>query len=90
MLRQGYATLSAPTKNLEATILGRALRHDGNPVLRRMVSVVAIETDAAGNIKPSKVKSSDRIDGVVALVLALDRASRQTTPTTPKYQMLVY
>jgi len=90
LMRQGYP-MSAATKSLEAAILSRALRHDGNPILRRMVSVVAIETDRDGNnIKLSKVHSSDRIDGVAALTLALDRMARQSSAPAPKYQMLVY
>jgi phage terminase large subunit-like protein len=52
----------------------RQLRHGGNPVLRWMASNVAIETDAAGNIKPSKRRSTERIDGIVATVMALGRA----------------
>lgn len=91
LLRQGYATLSAPSKSLDTAILARALRHDGNPVMRRMVSVVAVETDAAGNVKPSKVHSSDRIDGVIALILAIDRLNHQAAaPAAPKYQMAIY
>ena len=47
--------------------------HGGNPVLRWMASNVAVEEDAAGNLKPSRRKSSERIDGVVALINALGR-----------------
>jgi phage terminase large subunit-like protein len=71
---QGYASMSGPAKELERLILDRKLQHDGNPVLRWMVSNVAIEQDAAGNIKPSKRKSAEKIDGVVALCMALGRA----------------
>ena len=71
---QGYLSMSAPSKELERRLMGKQLRHGGDPVLRWMASVVAIETDAAGNIKPSKGKSTDKIDGIVALVMALGRA----------------
>ncbi len=71
---QGYASLSAPSKELEKLVLSKGLRHDGNPVLRWCASNVMIETDAAGNIKPSKRKSTERIDGIVALVMAIGRA----------------
>ena len=52
-----------------------ALRHGGNPVLRWMAGNASIETDAAANWKPSKKKSRERIDGIVALIMALERAT---------------
>lgn len=70
-MRQGYATLTAPSKELERRLLAGTIRHDGNPVQRWCVANVATETDSAGNIKPSKKKSAERIDGVVSLVMAL-------------------
>jgi phage terminase large subunit-like protein len=88
-MRQGFPSLSAPTKALEQAILGRRLRHDGQPVLRWNVSNVAVESDPAGNLKPSKTKSTERIDGVVALIMAVDLMNRQATTTAPSYQMLV-
>ena len=71
--RQGYYSLSAPAKELEKLVLSRQIEHGGNPVLRWMASNVAVERDAAGNIKPSKAKSTERIDGISALVNALAR-----------------
>ena len=88
-MRQGFASLSAPTKSLEQAILGHRLRHDGDPVLRWNVSNVAVESDPAGNLKPSKTKSTERIDGVVALIMAVDLMNRQANVTPPSYQMLV-
>jgi phage terminase large subunit-like protein len=73
---QGFASLSAPTKELDKLITSKALRHGGNPVLRWMAGNVAIEQDAAGNLKPSKKKSREKIDGIVALVMAVDRLTR--------------
>jgi phage terminase large subunit-like protein len=88
-MRQGFATLSAPTKALEQAILGQTLRHDGDPVLRWCISNVAVESDAAGNIKPSKRVSTERIDSVVALVMALDRLQRNCViAPPPDYQVL--
>jgi phage terminase large subunit-like protein len=78
-MRQGYASLSAPTKALETAILAKSMRHDGHPVLRWCMGNVAVEQDAAGNIKPSKKVSTERIDGVIALVMAVDRMSRTHT-----------
>jgi phage terminase large subunit-like protein len=79
---QGFASLSAPTKELEKLILSGQVRHGGHPVLRWMAGNVAVEQDPAGNVKPSKKKSTERIDGVVALVMALDRAIRTEHATS--------
>lgn len=68
---QGYASMSAPSKALEALWLDGKLRHGGHPVLAWNASNVMVETDAADNIKPSKKKSTDRIDGIVASVMAV-------------------
>jgi phage terminase large subunit-like protein len=68
---QGYASMNSPAKMLEGLIADGKLLHGGHPVLRWMASNVAIETDAAGNIKPSKKTSTERIDGIVALCMAL-------------------
>lgn len=73
---QGFASMSAPMKELDKLIASGALRHGGHPVLRWMAGNVAIEQDAAGNLKPSKKKSTEKIDGIVALVMAIDRATR--------------
>lgn len=75
----GYASLSAPSKQLEALALSNRLRHGGHPVLSWNIQNVVLEQDAAGNIKPSKARSKDRIDGVVALILAISRAMLRET-----------
>jgi phage terminase large subunit-like protein len=71
---QGFHDMNPPTKELLRLIADKALLHGGNPVLRWMASNTATETDAAGNLKPSKKKSTERIDGIVAAVMALGRA----------------
>jgi phage terminase large subunit-like protein len=88
-IRQGYATLSAPTKSLEAAILSRTLRHDGHPVLRWNISNIAVESDPAGNLKLSKKVSTERIDGASALVMALHRRDYMAAEKRPTYSMLV-
>jgi phage terminase large subunit-like protein len=88
-MRQGFGSLSAPTKSLEKLILARQLRHDGHPVLRWNVSNVAVESDASGNLKPSKVASTERIDGVVALIMAVDLMDRNARTPTPQYALSV-
>jgi phage terminase large subunit-like protein len=71
---QGFRSMSEPSKKFEELIVAKQLRHGGHPVLRWMVSNVAKREDPAGNIKPDKAASSDRIDGVVASIMALGRA----------------
>lgn len=75
---QGYKDMSPPTKELMKMVLGRSIAHDGNPVMRWMMDNIHIRTDPAGNIKPDKERSTEKIDGVVALVMALDRAVRHS------------
>jgi len=74
--RQGYKSMSPPTKELLKVVMGRKLLHGGNPVLRWNADNFVVVTDAAENVKPSKEKARERIDGVVALIMALDRAIR--------------
>ena len=73
---QGFASMSTATKELERLVLSGEIIHNGNPVLNWMMSNVVVSQDAAGNIKPDKSKVADRIDGVVALIMAIDRCSR--------------
>jgi phage terminase large subunit-like protein len=68
---QGFASLSGPTRELMTRIAAGRIRHGGNPVLRWNAANLVLETDAAGNMKPSKARSSERIDGIVAAVMAV-------------------
>jgi phage terminase large subunit-like protein len=72
---QGYASMSAPAKEFEKLVVGKRLAHGGNPVLRWMASNVSKLEDAAGNIKPDKSKSTGRIDGIVASIMGIGRAT---------------
>ena len=71
---QGYASMSSPTKELERLVIEGAFRHGDHPVLRWMAGNVMVEMDSAGNLKPAKDKSTEKIDGIVATVMALGRA----------------
>jgi len=73
--RQGFMSLSPGAKELQKLVLGARLRHEGNEVLAWNIANVVVETDAAGNIKPSKKRSTEKIDGAVAAVMAIGRAS---------------
>jgi phage terminase large subunit-like protein len=68
---QGFVSMSAPTKQLEILARQGKIYHDGDPVLRWAVSNVELRTDPAGNIKADKGHSADKIDPVVALVMAI-------------------
>jgi len=74
---QGFASMSPPTKELLNLVLGGRLRHGGHPVLRWMANNMVVRTDPAGNLKPDKGKSTEKIDGMVALIMGLDRATRR-------------
>lgn len=71
---QGYQTLSEPSRELEKLLMGGLLRHGGHPVLRWMAANVAVQEGPNGSIRPSKDRSHERIDGIVAVVIALSRA----------------
>ncbi|OPL13137.1 MAG: hypothetical protein AVO39_10975 [delta proteobacterium MLS_D] len=75
--RQGFASMSAPSKDFEKRILSGEIAHSDNPVMTWMISCTEVKTDPAGNIKPVKPdrgKTGKRIDGVIASIMALDRA----------------
>ena len=63
--------MAAPTKQFETLVLTKQVEHFGNPVLRWMLASTVVMTDPAGNIKPDKAKSSQKIDGIVASIMAL-------------------
>ena len=73
---QGFKDMSPPTKELMKLVLEEKIAHGGHPVLRWMMDNIFIRTDPAGNIKPDKEKSTEKIDGAVATIMALDRAIR--------------
>jgi phage terminase large subunit-like protein len=73
---QGFVSMSAPTKELLRLTMDHKLAHGGNPVLRWMADNLMVSQDAAGNVKPDKQKSREKIDGIVSLVMAIDRLTR--------------
>ena len=73
---QGFKDMAPPTKELMRLTLEKKIAHGGHPVLRWMMDNIYIRTDPAGNIKPDKAKSTEKIDGVVATIMGLDRAIR--------------
>ena len=73
---QGFKDMSPPTKELMKLVLEKRIAHGGHPVLRWNMDNIFIRTDPAGNIKADKEKSTEKIDGAVATIMALDRAIR--------------
>ena len=72
----GYLSMAGPAKELETRLLKRKLNHGGNPILRWMADNVSVSEDPAGNKKPNKATSQGKIDGIVSLLLCLDRLLR--------------
>lgn len=75
--RQGFASLAAPTAEFLRLVSAGHFHHGGNPVARWEAANLITRTDPAGNLKPDKGKSMDKIDGIVAAIMALDRAIRK-------------
>ncbi len=78
----GFLSMAGPCQEFERRLLGTALHHGGHPVLRWMANNVAVREDPAGNKKPDKESSQGKIDGIVGLLLALDRVLRHPTTTS--------
>lgn len=79
-VRQGYQSLSAPSKELEKLVVSGRLHHGGHPIARWAAANVTLRTDPNGNIAPDKAKSTGRIDPIVALIMALSRAVANVAP----------
>jgi phage terminase large subunit-like protein len=82
---QGFKSMSRPSKELERLVLGKDIVHNGHPVLYWMMDNVVMDVDAHGNIAPTKKRSMERIDGVVATIMALDRAVVNGNETASVY-----
>jgi len=82
---QGFKDMSPPSKELYKLLMEGSINHGGNPVLKWMAQNVVMEQDPAGNIKPTKAKSVEKIDGIVALIMGLDRCIRNGGDTTSVY-----
>lgn len=83
---QGFASMSGPTKDFYRLLMEGQIIHGGHPVLRWMAGNVVVDTDPAGNIKVTKAKSKEKIDGIVAAIMAPDRCIRnQTEPQGSVY-----
>ena len=86
IVEQGFRGLNPGTKELERLIISRQLAHGRHPVLRWMAGNVTVETDAIGNLKPSKKRSTEKIDGIVALAMALGLSMSAPAPKQSVYE----
>lgn len=82
---QGFKDMSPPSKELYKLLMEGSIVHGGNPVLKWMAQNVVMRQDPAGNIKPDKERSVEKIDGIVALIMGLDRCIRNGGETTSVY-----
>lgn len=82
----GFLSMRLPMRELESRLIKLKLNHGGNPVLRFMADNLATKEDAAGNRKPDKAESHSKIDGIIGLVLALDRQMRVKVKSKSKYE----
>ena len=80
----GFMSMASPTAEFERLIIGRELQHFNSPILNWNISNTIVATDPAGNLKPDKAKSIDRIDGTVAVLIALGMHLNQKADKTPK------
>jgi phage terminase large subunit-like protein len=85
---QGFNAMSPPTRELLRLVAAGGYRHHGNALARWEASNLIVRSDPAGNVKPDKARSADKIDGIVAAVMALDRATRHVaTPSRSSYRV---
>jgi phage terminase large subunit-like protein len=84
---QGFVSMNSPTKMLETLVLQGKINHENDPVLRWMISNVELQMDAAGNVKCDKGKSRDKIDGVVALIMAIAAWMSEKSAAVNPYEL---
>lgn len=87
---QGFQSMSPALRDLESALLNGKIRHGNHPVLEMCARNATVQADPAGNRKLSKIKSHGRIDGMVALAMAMSVAGTwEDDQPEPKYQMLI-
>lgn len=88
---QGFLSMAVPTKKFLDLVAARRLHHAAHPILRWMANNVVLKRDAAGNSKVDKEKSQQKVDGIVACIMAIDRCERHAAaPPPPKFQAFVF
>ncbi len=84
--RQGFLSMSPAAKQFERMVLAEELEHGNHPVATWMARNASVERDAAGNIKPTKAKAADKIDGIVAAVIAVGGATTKPANAASVYE----
>ena len=87
---QGFASMSPALRELESMLLSRKIRHGNHPVLTMCAANAVTTSDPAGNRKLDKAKATGRIDGMVALAMAVGVMPLEVEAPAPKYQMLFF
>jgi len=82
VMGMGFISMATPVKDFESKVLKGKIHHGNNPVLRWMMDNIVVKMDEAGNYKPDKRNSQGKIDGIVALIMALERMSREWGATS--------
>jgi len=87
---QGFLSMAVPTKKFLDLVAARRLHHGHHPILRWMANNVVLRRDAAGNCKVDKERSVQKVDGIVALIMAIERCERHAAmPPPPKFQAFI-
>jgi phage terminase large subunit-like protein len=84
---QGFVSMSPALRELETRLLGKKMKHGNNPVLRECAANAVVSTDPAGNRKFNKAKATGRIDGMVALAMAVAASPMKVGEVTKKFQL---
>lgn len=87
-MRQGARTFNEPMKDLLVQVIGGNIRHGGHPVLRWCADNLVVRSDPNGNIAPNKEKATEKIDGMVALIMAYGRAMVNKEESQPEILIL--
>jgi phage terminase large subunit-like protein len=87
-VRQGTLTMSPPSKGFERLVMSNAIEHGNNPMATWMARNAVVRTDAQNNIIPDKDRAADKIDGIVAAIIAYAGATfaRVEPPKASKYE----
>lgn len=81
-INQTWKGMSDPMKNLEAAVIAKTIQHDGNPVMSWCIANTKAKTDRLENVVPDKESPEKKIDGSVALIMALGRAQLAPKPVS--------
>jgi phage terminase large subunit-like protein len=87
---QTHASFAEPMRAFERLVHAGQLHHGGHPMLRWMAEDTLVRVDGNGDMRPDRARSREKIDGIVASIMAIDAAIRQPTPKAPEFQMMVY